>query len=93
MSIVLVLNRKTRPIIKKIMAAASHGFHMFQAHTENLCLQLWNPSGGGGERNYSTCVSDIKRRLVNYNPILTYVMATGSDEIISRIFSQPSAVM
>lgn len=60
---------------------------MFQAQTENLCLYV------GGERNYSTCVSDIKHRLVNYNHILTYVMATGSDEIISRIFSQPNAVM
>lgn len=32
-------NLKQRPVTKNIIAAASHGFHMFQAQTENLSLK------------------------------------------------------
>lgn len=32
-------NLKQRPIRKKIIAAASHGFHIFHAQTENLSLK------------------------------------------------------
>lgn len=39
MSIVYGRNRSPSPMRKNMMAAASHGFHMFQAHTENLCLR------------------------------------------------------
>lgn len=38
MSIVFGRNRKTNPIENNIIAAASQGFHMFHAQTENLCL-------------------------------------------------------
>lgn len=32
-------NLKQRPVKKNIIAAASHGFHIFQAQTENLSLK------------------------------------------------------
>lgn len=38
MSIVFSRNRNAKPMTKSIMAAPSHGFHIFHAHTENLCL-------------------------------------------------------
>lgn len=33
-------NLKQRPVKKNIIAAASHGFHIFQAQTENLSLKI-----------------------------------------------------
>jgi len=32
-------NLKQSPVKKKIIAAASHGFHIFHAQTENLSLK------------------------------------------------------
>lgn len=47
MSIVYGRNRSPSPMRKNMMAAASHGFHMFQAHTENLCLRgFWGMQMG-----------------------------------------------
>jgi len=35
-------NLKQSPVRKKIIAAASHGFHIFHAQTENLSLKKLN---------------------------------------------------
>lgn len=34
--------RNDNPIKKNIIADASQGFHMFQAHTWNFCLQKYS---------------------------------------------------
>lgn len=62
-----------------MMAAASQGFHMFQAHTENLCLRQidW--------------IMPFPLKVISLS--VTYDTATGSDEMISRTFSQPNVVM
>lgn len=68
-------NLKQRPVKKNMIAAASQGFHIFQAQTENLSLKIINFK------------YQYKFPLNNYK---CYLMLVGSDETISLIFSHPN---
>jgi hypothetical protein len=64
-------------------ATASQGFHMFHAHTDSLWLQR--------ERNVENSIMKHSRSELALHE--AYQIATGSDERISRTFSNPKAVM
>lgn len=70
---------KHKPVKKNMIAAASHGFHIFHAQTENLSLKK--------KKNLIKASTEIRHIEITFK---YYLMLVGSEETISLIFSQPN---